>query len=407
PVSACCRLETINRRIGFKIRKTSTAMNASSTSILASSRRNLETTPPKLTERSAIESSVTFLYPARLYTERVAPLLDDFGDTLGDLLDGWVNGLHVLRRFGVFRGLDLGPYRFIEVIHPDPGGALAQEELHEQARAIGVFAAFHDAGRRDDQHSAVCRVDHCKRIALLRTFKQCADGSGPGDLAFSRVQHRHCIIDRTPDPRIVFRKFFEELPTVVIAQRQRPSADIATERGMTERDIVVPFRIEQVGPVSRDVGFLDLCSVVSDADHAGGSHEIIAVRIVVLVDIEHLARVVWNVFFELVRGFQGDGMTDIGRAEDVALNGAGLDFLSDALVGDLSGGTQHVDLEAGIDRLEAAAKSLCRDIVRLGCIPGHFAAFFLRSLVELLLVRSHGRGGLCQSLSAGAQYKHR
>ena len=45
-------------------------------------------------------------------------------------------------------------------------------------------------------------------------------------------------------------------------------------------------------------------------------------------------------------------------------------LLGEALIGDLRGGPQHVDLEAGVKLLEFATERLCGDVVGMGRVPG-------------------------------------
>src|ERR1700745_3059707 len=105
----------ISRKIGFRIRKASTAISVSHSSMLASRRRNLEATPEKWAARTSRELSVTFgtlpglifcereLFakpvPTRtdhaLYAEGFAPLLDDLRHALGDFGDRRPDDLQV------------------------------------------------------------------------------------------------------------------------------------------------------------------------------------------------------------------------------------------------------------------------------------------------------------------------
>src|SRR5712664_689597 len=119
-----------------------------------------------------------------------------------------------------------------------------------------MFATLHDAGRRDNQYASIGRVNHSKRVALLHALKQRCGGPGPCYGAFTCVQHRDRVVDRTSDPWIVFRQLFKELPAVLIAQCQRPGSDVAAEAGVTQCNVVIPSWVEEVSPVLGGVGFL-------------------------------------------------------------------------------------------------------------------------------------------------------
>src|SRR3979490_3529888 len=112
-----------------------------------------------------------------------------------------------------------------------------------------MFATLHDAGWRDDQYTSSGWVNHGKRIALPHALKQRCGRPGPCDSAFAGVQHRYRVVDRTPDVWIVFRQFFKEIPAVLIAQCQHPGSDVAAEAGVTQCDVVVPPRSEEVRPI--------------------------------------------------------------------------------------------------------------------------------------------------------------
>ena len=60
------------------------------------------------TIRSRLRQTRPFGSGSCSYAERFAPLLDDFGNALGDLFDRRADGLHVLGRFGALGGVTSG-----------------------------------------------------------------------------------------------------------------------------------------------------------------------------------------------------------------------------------------------------------------------------------------------------------
>ena len=98
-------------------------------------------------------------------SERVAPLLDDLGNALVDLLIARMEGLHLGHRLLAHRDRDLGPHRHGEVLDVDLRGLDRIEVLHEELGRVGMLAALEDRRRRDDQDGIVLRVDDGQRIA--------------------------------------------------------------------------------------------------------------------------------------------------------------------------------------------------------------------------------------------------
>src|ERR1043166_9747146 len=100
-------------------------------------------------------SAAVMATPTASHAVRVAPLLDDVRNALGDLFHRRTDGLHVLGGFRAVEPPDLGPHRLVEMLHPDLRSLYVEQIFHEQLRGVRVLHALHDSGRRDDQHRAV------------------------------------------------------------------------------------------------------------------------------------------------------------------------------------------------------------------------------------------------------------
>src|SRR6266446_10870266 len=157
----------------------------------------------------------------RSHAEGVAPLLDHLRDAFGDFLHRQADGLYVLCRLRAGRGRYLGPQRLEEMIDPDLRCLNAEQIFHEQPRRVGMLHSLHDGGGRDDEHRAVCGIDHCHRITLLRARHGGPDGAG-GDETLARIEHGYRVVDRAADLRIVLGQLLEKLPAVELAHRHHP-----------------------------------------------------------------------------------------------------------------------------------------------------------------------------------------
>ena len=145
---------------------------------------------------------------------------------------------------------------------------------------------------------------------------------------------------------------------------------------MPDRHLVAPFRIQQIGPVLRRVLGLQQLGVVGNQHRAGGGWVIETIGVEPLefradlgCGLRHIAR-------QRALGFQCEVMADIGRAEHVALRDAVFQIVQQPFIGNLRGGANDSNLDAGIAGGEAAPHRLRRLAVGMGGVPGNrtFAA---------------------------------
>jgi len=159
----------------------------------------------------------------------------------------------------------------------------AHQPVKQQLGGVGVRRVVQNGRGSHDEHRSVARVDDLERIAPVAAHQR--GSAGPrADLAFLRVQHGHGVVDRAPDLRVVGLEPLEVLPAVILAHRQHPEADVARKARVADADLVLPARIEQVGPFLGRVGLLHQLGVVGDLHQPGGGDEIG----VILVDVAEL-----------------------------------------------------------------------------------------------------------------------
>lgn len=158
---------------------------------------------------------------------------------------------------------------------------------------------------------------------------------------------------------------------------------------MAGRDLALPLDVEQVLPLLGRLLSLHLGGVVGQHDEARRGRVVEALRVEVPERRSDLGFGLRHVFFEPALGRQSHIVADVRRGEHVADRLVVLEILQQALVGDLRGGANDVDLDAV--HLGEAASQILR---AFGCvvryIPGEFA-FLLGALLQCLHVGAHRR----------------
>ena len=165
-----------------------------------------------------------------------------------------------------------------------------------------------------------------------------------------------------------------------------------------------PLGVEQVVPARGRFFLPDLRRVVDQADHGRVGHVVVAVGVDVLQPVVEQRGGGGRVFHEQLALLQVDVVARVGRGEHVAVGGAGLQVLVQALERDLRRGAHHVDLHAGIALGEGAAHGFGVFRGQEHDVPGELA-LFLGGLVQGrevggrrgLLGAGPRRGGRCRS----------
>src|ERR1700731_4413587 len=295
-------------------------MNASTPTTLAHTRPVARLLPfaslmPVAEWRKGIWKIVIMPFRGRLFSESIAPLLAHVLQIVQDIFGDDAVDLDLIQRF---RSRDLRAKGLLEGFRFDLRGFGAEQELHEQSGCIGMLGARHDAGGPNHRDSAVGRVEDGERVTLGGTA-QCGCWISGRQYSLARIQDCDSVINGAGYQRFAVAETGKIFPAVHLLERHRPRADHAAEIWIAERNLVRPFRIQQLLPSLWDVSFANFLIIVGDRDEAHCRNVIKTGGVKVLEGRNDLLFVLRTVGFQRVVTCELNELARIGRTEYVRL----------------------------------------------------------------------------------------
>jgi hypothetical protein len=263
-----------------------------------------------------------------------------------------------------------------------------ESKVREQARRVRVRGEGRDRARGYHQRHALLRVDDLHRITLLLRLVEGVFAAVHRHRALARGHHARRIHRRLHQHELVLGQGLEVLPAVKVNEREHVGGDDPAIAGMRGDHPALPLRVQEVSPGLRRLRGGDLLRVVGD--HVHGGAEPIVVAVLVLEpggEALHAGRRVAGEELLLLEQHVVPGVRGMDHVHVLDIR---LKLLHHALEDALGAGAVHLDLDAGIGRLEELGH-----LFRAGeCERGvpHHLTFLLRRLHPRRVLRGGGRG---------------